>query len=451
MMRQRLAVVLLVSVASWACAGEDNEVIFGGASDPGLASVTSSSTTVPSTVASTTTTPTTTLVTAATTTIPVESTVPIVATTDPVPADSYRAESPNRILVNGQSGREMRVVGPGGLNNVLHLAVDGFVAQPTWAPDGTRVAFTKATLAESWIMVGRPDEDSVDVFPTPFPIFYIQWSPDSQRAALLGPTGPSETSLAVLDIESGQVRRLDSGTSYYIHWAPGSDRILAHVNGSDLRVVDVDSGDVSPVASTSALLSTFQAPYWLPDGESVLYVRQGIDAPIDELVVHRLVSDQVDVIGTGSGFFSFTASPDGKQVAYSTQNLGQQTSMTVVGLDGESPRTVEAPNSVAWHWSPDSEKILLISLGDEEKLKLGVYEGGVVTGFGTITPTRTFAINYLPFWNQYDRSHTVWSPDSSGFFYTASDDGIDHVYLQDLDIEEPLLIGLGAMAISAPR
>ena len=441
-----------------ACSTSSNEVLFEGSpSSETTATVTMSAPagTAP-TVAPTTTTP---AGAAAAETPTTTTTVPAAVTTTTTPGALELSDRGTEVLtapvlVDGRTGGGITVLGPGAERNALYVErADGFLAQPTWSPDGRLVAFSRASSTESWLVIGPGTGGTLAAYETPFVAFYIHWSPDGRFVAMLG-AADSQVSLAILDLDTGMVEIVDSALSYYFHWSPDSSRLLTHLDNSRLQIIDPASGEITPVATFDFVWSAYQAPSWMPDGRSIMYVRPAgnqSEEPPDELVIHDLESGQIDVIATGAGFFAFAVSPDGTQVAYSLHNLARPTSMYLVEPGGGQVAEVDAPNTVAWQWSPDSRKILLLGINEESRLSMDVYEDGAITAYPAITPSDNFLRSYIPFWNQYGHSHTLWAPDSSAFVYTAADRGDPYVLLQPLEEERPVLLGAGSMAVFAPR
>ena len=447
-----------------ACSTSGNEVVFEGspsvettnATEAGIdPATTSASTGTATTEAPATTAPAGTAATEA----PATTTTVSAGVTTTMPAALELSDRGIEVLtapvlVDGRSGGGITVLGPGAERNALYVErADGFLAQPTWSPDGRLVAFSRASSAESWLVIGPGTGGTLAAYETPFVAFYIHWSPDGRFVAMLG-AADSQVGLAILDLDTGMVEIVDSALSYYFHWSPDSSRLLTHLDNSRLQIVDPASGEITPVATFDFVWSAYQAPSWMPDGRSILYVRPAgnqSEEPPDELVIHDLDSGEIDVIATGAGFFSFAVSPDGTQVAYSLHNLARPTSMYLVEPDGGRVAELDAPNTVAWQWSPDSRKILLLGINEESRLSMDVYEDGAITAYPAITPSDNFLRSYIPFWNQYGHSHTLWAPDSSAFVYTAADRGDAYVLLQPLEEEHPVLLGAGSMAVFAPR
>ncbi|MDE0370499.1 MAG: hypothetical protein OXI84_10210 [bacterium] len=443
-----LALVAAMMALGPACSTSSNEVVFEGSpsteATTAAAAEDGAATTTATTAPAATGTGATTVSAADTTTMPAapeRSAQGMEALTAPV-------------LVDGRFGGGITVVGPGAERNALYVErADGFLAQPIWSPDGQLVAFSRASTTESWLVIGPGSGGTLAAYETPFVVFYIHWSPDGRFVAMLG-SADSRVALAILDLDTGTVKRADSAVSYYFHWSPDSTRMLAHLDNSRLQILDLSSGEITRIAAFDFVWSAYQAPSWMPDGRSILYVRPAGDQseePPDELVIHDLVSGRIEVLATGAGFFAFAVSPDGARVAYSLHNLNYSTSMYLVEPGTGQVAELDAPNTVAWQWSPDSRKILLLGISEERQLSMDVYQDGSITSYPGIAPTENFLRSYIPFWNQYGHSHTLWAPDSSAFVYAASDQGDDYVFLQPLEEERPLRLGAGSMAVFAPR
>ena len=93
---------------------------------------------------------------------------------------------------------------------------------------------------------------------------------------------------------------------------------------------------------------------------------------------------------------------------------------------------------VAFFWSPDSQKIayFLPSTGNQQgnapqliqantgiKLDLQIYDlaSGKITQASTFAPTDSF-LQVFPYFDQYQRSGTIWSPDSKNLVLAGLDD-----------------------------
>lgn len=400
-----------------------------------------------------TTAPITTLTTPATTV----TTVTTVAgqVTNPTLALSERPVEvlPGQIVVNDVATSSVTILGPRPGQVEPFVALGESLQQPTWSPDGEQVAWSGAGGPDGYsVMVRSSDGGETNRYSTPFAVFYMQWRPDGRAIALLGASEPGQVGLAVLDLDGETVTSLNSSSSYYFHWSPQGTDLVTHLGGTRLEQLDSLTGDSFLFEVLDPVNSAFQAPSWMPDGESILYVKPaGADSvgAQDELVRYSIDTGKIEVLAEGAGFFTFAPSPDGRTVAYSVRNLDGITTMEVVDLESGGREEIKAPSTLAWQWSPDSRKILLLGVGDQA-MSVGVYEAGRISFYQEIIPTSTFLQNYLYFWSQYDLSHSLWAPDSSAFVFPAIDGRVEAVFLQYLDDDLPVLLGPGSMAIFSP-
>ncbi len=125
------------------------------------------------------------------------------------------------------------------------------------------------------------------------------------------------------------------------------------------------------------------------------------------------------------GVATFELSPDGTRIAHSdtldrtTFNFGP---LIVTDVESDRPTTVSQDPVLAYQWSPNGESLLYlttVSGADHPGFRWAVWNGENSRFFQPVTLTTTFATSYLPFWDQYSRSHRLWAPDGSAFAYSA--------------------------------
>ena len=460
--RARLAATAVLAAGTLVVAScsAPREVVFEGTPTPSVDAVpTSTSADSGNRVASTSSVPgPTSTVTAAAppdiTTVAGTSPVTSLADAPSTLAISERSlvELPGQIVVNDLRTRSVTILGPKAEQFEPFATPGEDFHQPTWSPDGTLLAWSRATPEGFSVVVSSHTGGPATRYDTPFGVFYMQWRPDGRAIALLGASEPGRVGLAILDLDSRTVTALNSSTSYYFHWSPDGAEMITHLGGTRLEQLDPATGNTSLLEILDHVNSAFQAAAWTPDGRSILYVRPAppdATGTQDELVSHDLTTGEVDVLAEGAGFFNFAMSPDGKAVAYSIRSLEGSASMGIVDLASGSTEEIDAPFTLAWQWSPDSRKILLFGSG-ENAMTVSVYESGRITRYQDILPTATFVQNYLFFWSQYDLSHSLWAPDSSAFVFPAFDGNADFVFVQFLSDQLPVLIGPGSMAVFSP-
>jgi Tol biopolymer transport system component len=413
----------------------------------------------PSSVDETTTTfadaPTTTTSPATTTSSP-PTTVDGAQPVPPIPVSTAELESlPGRLAINSDQRQLVSVVNPDLSTLELADTAGEFAAQPTWSPDGKSVAHARvASDGAASVVVTSVDDGSSTEYLTPFRVFYIQWRPDSGAIGVLG-AGGQGTALVIVELDGGKVTPMHSAGSFYFHWSPDGSTLVTHLDSSILELVDVASGERTAIDTETG---TFEAPQWTDDGESIMYVKPLIiqsagiagwfttQATMDQLISRNVATGEEIVIVEDLAINSFSLSPDGASIGYTT---GVERELRVVDLATGNRESIDIGTVFIWQWSPDSQKILVMGLEDGG-LVLRVWDTGTVTEYFTALPTGPFFNRYLIFWGQYDRSMTLWAPDSSAFVFPASDRGADSVFLQRLEDEFPLIVAPGAVANFSP-
>lgn len=315
-------------------------------------------------------------------------------------------------------------------------AEDTFPSQPTPGPGG-RLAWSELTADGGQIAI-RDSDGTVTRIDGPTVPFYYSWSPDGELLGFLG-NGPRSLIFGI--VEDGEARSVDTGAPYYFDWSPDAQSLFVHRVGTDLSVLTLD-GERVVVDDSPAV---FQAPQWTDEG--VIYADAGAgtfasqdigvllattDEPAD-LVAADAPGEEPTLIVTLSAFSAFDRS--GERVAVLSFDSPPTGSLTVIDIATRSATEV-ATRVVAHRWSPDGQKLLFLRTEESGEGVWAVWEDGAgTTDLVTFIPTRIFVRDYLPFWDQYARSITPWSPDSDAFTFAGqiADEERPGVYVQDLD------------------
>lgn len=359
---------------------------------------------------------------------------------------------------------------------------------PTWSPDSQKIAFVglsgNRTQREGTLnVVPVVGGNSTTVFKSGLQIpFYLYWSPDGQRIGFLA-QGENEMAL-MLGHGAGQeqARKLDAGSPMYWSWSPDGHTLLMHVGGSshdskDAHLALLSWQDGNAAKNFSDQPATFQAPQFSPDGTTILYAStSGGDQ--DALFLADRMGAQPKAVMPYTGTIAFAWSPDGKKIASlvtpNDSELPMSGPITVMDADGSNSKSIVAEDALAFYWSPDGKQIayLTILLPGQSKgcldcnrvtglstpsrqqpqiqLRWKVFSlvDGQVRTLATFLPTDNF-ISILPFFDQYARSLTFWSPDSKHFVYTqAEGDSDGSVWVADLDGgAQPHKVGDGTLAV----
>jgi len=195
-----------------------------------------------------------------------------------------------------------------------------------------------------------------------------------------------------------------------------------------------DSGIVED--GLDATPASFQAPAWSPDGSHILLTR--VENGNNEIILMDGAGVYQKTIGDFKLNTALGWSTDGKQVAFidgaQAMNAGTLGTLNVVSIETNKKVSV-GDNVIAFYWSPNSEKLayfiplLSSATGNnnsngsgstttqpQQQLLLQLNMFDVKTGQSrklfTYQPTDQFK-NTLPYFDQYQQSNTIWSPDNN--------------------------------------
>lgn len=303
---------------------------------------------------------------------------------------------------------------------------------PTWASDG-RLAYFGVSAADGdafdhAVFVRDTDGSIGRAYATEREIFtYAQWAPadcpDAAGCRELAVLYTNETGLAVRMVRADgelAVREVSVGGPHYWDWSPDGSRMFWARFGTNLEYYDTTTDRITPLPLVPG---PGRAVDWSPVDDRVLMMAIGTDRRNQLTLVEDAVASIV--VGGFAGPVSFAWSPQGDQVAYLDETDFQ---LAVVAVDGDKTPIEIDREVIAFWWSPDGGQIAYLVVAhaadsgqsakgflpqDQIGLRWVVYD--VSTGrrltYDTFAPT-TQMIYYLNFYDQFSRSHALWSPDS---------------------------------------
>ncbi len=340
---------------------------------------------------------------------------------------------------------------------------------PAWAPGGALVSFIAFGPGGGGAGLDVHDPATgtcLRVFERPqeSPIYH-GWSPDGGRIALLtsriGGLGLHlvDPTTAAIGAEAGDAQPFAVGAPFYWDWAPDGASLLLHRNvlGPDAEVgrSGLAAYHLTPARAPAG---AFQSPAMAPSGAWIAYAsRDGADS-------RRVVLERVDGSREGdvdlrelphAGLAALAWHPNRDVLAIQRPLVdAPHTYGPIVTIDARTGDldTLTDDLSLAFWWSPDGGTVAYLAPapgggdGPERQVGMQVQAGSprvalrvvdVATGLrrelGRFTPSPLFLNQYMPFFDQYARSHRLWSPASDALVLPVLDGGVSVLTVFGLD------------------
>jgi Tol biopolymer transport system component len=360
------------------------------------------------------------------------------------------------IYTTDRNGKQQHVITRDAALNPLAGQAGRYYQYLTWAPDGQHLAYVEVSTSQSGqqevsLLSALSDgKKPVDNFTSQsFQPFYLYWSPNSQTIAFLGSDATTGAlSQYLVAAAGGKSKLVGGGQPYYWDWSPDNRSMIVHTGGDssdnpDARLAFVGVDGSVPNKNLDVKPGLFDAPAWSPAGDGVALATQN-DAGDGQLILVGRDGKVKQVLASLSGPVTFAWSPKGIHLAYAMYDpTGSAPTIRLVVLDSahpDHPNQVTQGDVVAFFWSPDGRKIAYFVPGSEgpsassvqtvaqtnasPDLGVWVYDrvSGTTKEVATFTPTDSFQ-QIFPFYSQYQRSDTIWSPDSQELVLSGVDSG----------------------------
>lgn len=239
----------------------------------------------------------------------------------------------------------------------VQITSGGLDYNPTWSPDGSRVAFVRYDQGHTNIFIlsadGRLTQRTTDGgYGSP------AWSPDGRKLAVTRWGSPPDPGIYVMSAEADGKPALRLTTGWAPTWSPDGSRLVFTDDWSIGRVNADGTGLTQLLKRTG--YGTLDDAAWSPDGRSVaVAVSENCDFDDDcdtAIGVLDLGASNVHVVvrGARGRFYARqpTWSPDGSTIAFSSYSCGTtgcSEGVSTIGLDGTGERVI-IPNGGSPSW-----------------------------------------------------------------------------------------------------
>ncbi len=379
---------------------------------------------------------------------------------------------------NGSSSSRIAYITPSG--QLATVAADGTAQQllteanqtfqfPAWSPDNSRLAVIGSGQdgLGVYVISDMPGSELQPLFQnnSQAPI-YLYWSPDSNKVSFLA-NHPSGLALHIGDVSADNSRLLATGQPFYWDWTPNGEQLLIHsgFSGEDSRLALIDP-DGDGAGSNISEPGFFQAPGISSNGRFWAYAQVDEDSNGQVAIVEG-ESGQIQQTVPHLGLAAMGWNPVRNVLAYIAPTVDAPVFYGPLQLldaaTGEN-RVIADDLIVAFFWSPDGRYIAYFTIADledntiqasnpnkdrqfskgasqeEEPLIMEVWlvdtQDGTVRRLRAFEPTDLFVFQFLPFFDQYSRSHRIWSPDSRSIVLPIIEDSASRIYVLPIDGSE---------------
>ena len=406
------------------------------------------------------------------------------------------ASGPPRLAVVSADGA-LTTMAADGTDVVSHDAPGVTVLFPAWSPDGNRIAAPGRSDDGGGVYIFDADDAAASATAiyasAASEPFYLSWSPDGRNVTFL----TQEQDAIALRVAPADGSAADTivrqGAPMYWDWVdPG--RLLVHAGAAGGEAFLGEVGLVGAQdAATELAPGFFRPPAVSRDGRLRAYAIPGDDAAGTLVVERRDGSGTSETPIVGSVAFGFDAT--GSTLAWAASGRADDGGLPIGPLHAidtatGGDRLLLDELVVAFYWSPDGRTIAVLRIvrpgepgvdvasagSGGERLASALGPGALpgvaplateqgyplrlafvdvasasVRGERDILVSELYALQVVPFFDQYALSHRTWSADSAAVALPLVDEtGTTSIVVIPADGSDPARVSPGAAAFWRP-
>ena len=307
---------------------------------------------------------------------------------------------------------------------------------PVWMPTGAGLSLSLVNSNSGTSTVEMFDTDgnySKNLFQTSTDVQPVI-APEVPHFCLPAPTGdflatiaPGKAGLTLYVTEINGLVIGDpilSGAPLFVSWSPDGDRLAVH-SGLNLSVLELRDGRASIPVSADA--RGFRVAAWTPKGE--LIFAEPLDSQAESVAIRMWDQEnsKAETLYEIEGGVAFSFRPGTGELNFArtrdpeTGVFDSIWSLNLEKGESEPKQWVNGPVS-SFFWSPNGEKLAVIRPAPSGSARYAV---SVVDSNGTFlgatepfTPSTEMQTMFA-FFDQYELSHRLWSPDSGNLLVSG--------------------------------
>ena len=245
---------------------------------------------------------------------------------------------------------------------VLSLLILMHIAQIGYAAERPKIAFSSTRDGNSEIYVMDSDgRNQVRLTDDPANDLDPSWSPDGERIAFVSNRERGQEQIYVMDSDGGNPMRLTNDSTHQEPaWSPNGDKIayVRNRGGRQIWIMDADGGNQTQLTE----VGKNRNPAWSPDGGRIAF-RSLKNGAAGLFVMEKNGSNPKRLAPDRNITSNPAWSPDGQRIAYD-ESLGfWPSSIYVVESDGGGqPESLTDNLTNKWGptWSPDGDMIAYV-------------------------------------------------------------------------------------------